>query len=146
MKIRNVFALLVCLAGPNRSHAAATGDANWPQLRGPGGAGVSANANLPDKWSATENVAWKTDLPGRSWSSPIVWGDRVFLTAVVNLGCLNEDGVCYVFRAGDKFELLHTNKLAGDDMCMATPALVGDRLLIRTAARLYCIRGSLVYR
>jgi hypothetical protein len=47
-----------------------------------------------------------------------------------------------VLRAGDTFDLLHTNKLAGDDMCMATPALAGDRLLIRTAARLYCIRGS----
>jgi hypothetical protein len=44
-----------------------------------------------------------------------------------------------VLRAGDSFELLHTNKLADDDMCMATPALAGDRLLIRTAARLYCL-------
>jgi len=67
-------------------------------------------------------------------SSPWAAGGRVF--------CLNEDGVCYVLRAGDKFELLHTNKLADDDMCMATPALPGDRLLIRTAARLYCIRAN----
>jgi outer membrane protein assembly factor BamB len=67
-------------------------------------------------------------------SSPWAAGGRIF--------CLNEDGVCYVVRAGDKFELLHTNKLADGDMCMATPALVGDRLLIRTAARLYCIRGK----
>ncbi|MBM3871671.1 MAG: serine/threonine protein kinase [Verrucomicrobia bacterium] len=59
---------------------------HWPQFRGPEAAGVSANANLPDKWSATENVAWKTDLPGRSWSSPIVWGGKVFVTAVVNRG------------------------------------------------------------
>lgn len=59
---------------------------HWPQLRGSDGAGVSTNPNQPAKWSATENVAWKTDLPGRSWSSPIVWGDKVFLTAVVNLG------------------------------------------------------------
>ena len=44
--------------------------------------------------------------------------------------------------AGDKFELLHTNKLADDDMCMATPAMVGDRLLIRTSARIYCIRNQ----
>jgi outer membrane protein assembly factor BamB len=57
---------------------------NWPQFRGPNASGVSTNVNLPDKWSATENVAWKTDLPGRSWSSPIVWGDRVFLTTVVS--------------------------------------------------------------
>jgi hypothetical protein len=47
-----------------------------------------------------------------------------------------------VLRAGDQFELLHTNKLATDDMCMATPALAGDRLLIRTSARLYCIRAT----
>ena len=46
-----------------------------------------------------------------------------------------------MLRAGDKFELLHTNKLADDDMCMATPALAGARLLIRTAARLYCIQA-----
>jgi hypothetical protein len=47
--------------------------------------------------------------------------------------------VAFVVRAGDRFELLHTNKLAEDDMCMATPALAGDRLLIRSAARIYCI-------
>jgi outer membrane protein assembly factor BamB len=56
--------------------------------------------------------------------------------------CLNEDGVCYVLRAGSTFELLHTNTLTEDDMCMATPALAGDRLLIRTAGRLYCIQSK----
>lgn len=55
--------------------------------------------------------------------------------------CLNEDGVTSVFRAGDAFEPLHVNALAEDDMCMATPALAGGSLLIRTAARLYCIRA-----
>ncbi len=65
-------------------------------------------------------------------SSPWACNDRVF--------CLNEDGITFVLRAGEKFELLHTNKLAEDDMCLATPALAGDRLLIRTAVRLYCIR------
>jgi outer membrane protein assembly factor BamB len=61
-------------------------DNNWPQFRGPGARGISANPNLPDHWSATENVAWKTGIPGRGWSSPIVWGDRVFLTAAVSSG------------------------------------------------------------
>jgi outer membrane protein assembly factor BamB len=64
-------------------------------------------------------------------SSPWAANGRVF--------CLNEDGVCFVLRAGDQFELLHTNALADDDMCMATPAIAGDRLLIRTSSRLYCI-------
>ncbi len=58
-----------------------------------------------------------------------------------NIYFLNEDGVCFVIRAGDKFEILHTNKLADDDLCMATPSLTGDRLLVRTAARLYCFRN-----
>jgi hypothetical protein len=62
------------------------------------------------------------------------------------LFCLNEDGVCFVLRAGDTFELLHTNALADDDMCMATPALAGDRLLIRTATRIYCIRVPITKR
>jgi outer membrane protein assembly factor BamB len=59
---------------------------NWPQFRGAESLGVSDNPNLPDTWSDTENVAWKTDIEGRAWSSPIVWGDKVFLTSVVNLG------------------------------------------------------------
>ena len=47
--------------------------------------------------------------------------------------CVNEDGVTFVIRTGKEFEILHTNTLAEDDMCMATPAIVGDRLLMRTA-------------
>jgi outer membrane protein assembly factor BamB len=59
---------------------------NWPQFLGPDARAISANANLPERWSATENVAWKTDIPGRGWSSPVVWGNRVFLTTVVSEG------------------------------------------------------------
>jgi outer membrane protein assembly factor BamB len=59
---------------------------NWPQFRGPQGLGTADDAGLPDRWSTTTNVAWRTDIPGRGWSSPITWGDRVFLTAVINEG------------------------------------------------------------
>jgi outer membrane protein assembly factor BamB len=59
-------------------------EANWPQFLGPGARTVASDANLPDRWSATENVAWKTEIAGRAWSSPVVWGDRVFLTTVVD--------------------------------------------------------------
>ena len=59
---------------------------NWPQFRGPGALGISENVNLPDKWSTTENVLWKRDIDGRGWSSPVVWGKRVFLTTVINEG------------------------------------------------------------
>jgi outer membrane protein assembly factor BamB len=52
---------------------------NWPQWRGPSLNGVSSEKNLPVSWSATENVAWKLALPAWSGSTPIVWGDRIFL-------------------------------------------------------------------
>ena len=55
---------------------------NWPQFRGPGSVGFADNPNLPDHWSTNQNVAWKVAIEGRGWSSPIVWGGRVFLTTV----------------------------------------------------------------
>ena len=54
---------------------------NWPQFRGPSSQGISLETGLPVKWSATTNVRWKTALPGPGHSSPIIWGDRIFLTA-----------------------------------------------------------------
>jgi len=57
--------------------------ANWPAWRGPHGDGVTPETALPLKWSATENVGWKTELPERGNSTPIVWNDRVFLTQAV---------------------------------------------------------------
>lgn len=59
---------------------------NWPQWRGPLGNGVAPNADPPVEWSETNNVRWKVALPGRGHSTPIVWGDRVFLTAAVPIG------------------------------------------------------------
>ena len=52
---------------------------NWPQWRGPELNGVSGEKNLPLRWSAQENVAWRLPLPGLSASTPAIWGDRVFL-------------------------------------------------------------------
>ena len=76
--------LLLVAAGPVNA------ETNWPQFRGPGSKGIATGDGLPDRWSATENVAWKSDLPGRGWSSPIVWGNRVVLTTVVNSGMSEE--------------------------------------------------------
>ena len=60
-------------------------DRNWPQFRG-SSAGVAADdARLPDTWSTTENVAWKIDVPGRSWSSPVVWDNHVFVVTAINV-------------------------------------------------------------
>jgi len=83
-----------------------------------------------------EETFEQTRFPKRSGFtvSPWAYNDKVF--------CLNEDGLTYVMSAGDEFEVLHTNELAEDDMCMATPAIVGDRLIIRTSARIYSIRNG----
>ncbi|MCH9023047.1 MAG: hypothetical protein IID32_09840, partial [Planctomycetes bacterium] len=55
---------------------------NWPTWRGPDGTGISAEKDIPIRWSTTENVRWKIALSDGGNSTPIVWGDRVFLTQV----------------------------------------------------------------
>jgi outer membrane protein assembly factor BamB len=61
-------------------------EADWPQFRGLR-AGVAADdPALPDTWSHTENVMWRTAIPGTGWSSPVVWGDHIFVTSVVSTG------------------------------------------------------------
>src|SRR5262245_28224893 len=54
---------------------------NWPQWRGPDGQGYSEDTKVPLKWGDKENLLWKTKLPGHGNSSPVVWGDRLFVTA-----------------------------------------------------------------
>jgi outer membrane protein assembly factor BamB len=63
-------------------------DTNCPQFRGPRGDGVAYGTNLPDTWSATDNVVWSCTIPGKGWSSPVVWGDRVFVTSAVGPGSI----------------------------------------------------------
>src|SRR6185503_9993887 len=58
----------------------------WPRWRGPSGQGVVTGTGYVDSWSATQNVVWKTPVPGRGNSSPIVWGDRIFLTTAYDGG------------------------------------------------------------
>ncbi len=66
--------------------ALAAGGQNWPSFRGPGASGVADGQNLPLEWNVEKSVhvRWKTAIPGLAHSSPIVWGDRVFLTTAVS--------------------------------------------------------------
>ena len=73
---------LLLLASP----AVYGNDAAWPQFRGPDSNPVGAHARLADRWSKTENVEWSREIPGRGWSSPIVTGGTVYLTAVTTEG------------------------------------------------------------
>src|SRR5262249_11294172 len=75
-----LIALMLALVGaPARA-------ADWPNFRGPNSSGISEEKNLPTKWSDTENLAWKTDLPGPGSSSPVIWGDKVFVTCYSGYG------------------------------------------------------------
>lgn len=56
---------------------------NWPNWRGPNGDGTSSETNLPTQWDAEKNVIWKSEVPGAGYSSPVIWGDKLFLTAAL---------------------------------------------------------------
>jgi outer membrane protein assembly factor BamB len=77
--------LIICLLA-QLSRGRAASSSNWPQWRGPDSQGVSNDKNLPTEWSETKNVLWKTPLPGRGFSQPIIWDKRVFLTTDVEGG------------------------------------------------------------
>ena len=97
---------------------------NWPQWRGPNAQGVSEAKGLPEKWSPTEHIKWKVDLPGAGDSSPCVWGDRVFITASIPQGdeikAGNPDhpkptGPMAEFRfMRYRFQILCFNRLSGE--------------------------------
>jgi outer membrane protein assembly factor BamB len=56
----------------------------WPQFRGPNAGVIPDDPRLPDSWSETENIVWKTPIPGMGWSSPIVWDDHIFITTAIS--------------------------------------------------------------
>ena len=76
---------------------------NWPQWRGPTLDGLSGEKNLPVRWSTTQNVTWKLPLPAWSGSTPIVWGDRIFLNVAEDLK----------MQAGDNLHLWCVDRARG---------------------------------
>ncbi len=105
-----IFALVV--AGFS-SFARSAAAGNWPQWRGPDGSGISNEKNLPSEWSPTKNVKWKTPIDGRSHSSPIVWGNRVFLTTAVEGAVVPGAKAVKHVVEGDK-EFLHPDSVGAD--------------------------------
>ena len=128
-------AIATSLAGLLLPVAVAAQD--WPQFRGPGGQGHSSDRGVPLEWSATRNVAWKTAVPGRGWSSPIVANGRVWLTTATSGrdGALRllaydvESGRAAlnveVFRIGNASLLNEKNSHASP-----TPVADGDRVYV----------------
>lgn len=87
MSLRDLRAgLSVVAAAFGLSVVAAAGSGNWPSFRGPRASGIADGQNPPTTWDAPKglNVRWKTPIPGLGHSSPIVWGERVFITSAVS--------------------------------------------------------------
>jgi outer membrane protein assembly factor BamB len=128
--MRRLLTLLVLLLAPAVSLAE-----NWPCWRGPEHDGVSSEKGLPTQWSATENVRWKAKLPGAGVSAPIVWGDRVFVTA--SDGRLNDRLHLLCFHRDDGKELWHSRffgsavsegQFAPGGMAVPTPVTDGKHV------------------
>ena len=114
------FLATVLIAGQCSAAPPELAQANWPQFRGPQANGLSPSKTLPTEWSADKNIAWTADVPGLGWSSPVVWGDKIFLTTAsrvagdekpqvgLYLGKSRGDGehlflvLCYDFASGKK--------------------------------------------
>ena len=110
------------------SSAALVSADNWPQWRGPDLNGVSKEAGLPRTWSATENIAWKISTPSRTGSTPIVWGNTIFLnvatadfTGDLELWAVDRDTQAVRWK-----KPLASGNTAGRKQNMSTPSPVTD--------------------
>ena len=83
---------------------------HWPQWRGPLGTGVAPHANPPVEWSERENIRWKIALPGKGHSTPIVWGDRIFVTTAVAFGGALKPKYSGAPSAHDELPITHRYK------------------------------------
>ncbi|MBA4066414.1 MAG: serine/threonine protein kinase [Isosphaera sp.] len=117
---------------------------DWPAWRGPTGQGHSAEKDPPVKWSATENVRWKVALPDAGNSTPVVWGDKIFLTQATEKGkkrslwCLARKDGAKLWEKTVTFdgkETIHQT----NTYCAASPATDGERVVVsHGSAGLYC--------
>lgn len=134
--------------------AAATAD-NWPAWRGADGTGRCRETGVPVQWSATENVRWKTPLPGPGNSTPIVWGDRIFLTQSLDEGGKHRALLCFDRKDGkllwqqetpfDGQETTHKD----NPYCSASPVTDGERVVasLGSAGVVCCdFQGKLLWR
>ena len=75
--------LLLTAATLASTFSATAAETEWPQFRGPAGQGISAATGIPTEWSDTEHVAWKVEIPGKGWSSPVLSHGRLYLTTAL---------------------------------------------------------------
>jgi outer membrane protein assembly factor BamB len=133
--------LLLCQdAGVQMIPVDGDGAKYWSRWRGPSGQGLVSSGSYTDTWSATQNVLWRTPVPGRGNSSPIVWGDRLFLSTAYDGG---RRVSLVAFRRADGGRLWETFAPAGrtgsshfkNGYASATPATDGERVYVSFGAR-----------
>ena len=118
--------------------------ANWPMWRGADGLGTTKERNLPVRWSATENVRWKIELPDRGNSTPAVWGDKVFVTQAIVKDSLRTL-MCFDRRNGKLLWQKSTTHEAKEKThptnpyCSASPSTDGERVIVcHGSAGVFC--------
>jgi outer membrane protein assembly factor BamB len=110
---------------------------DWPQFRGLDGAGVSDEKGLPTSWGPTENVKWKVDLPGRSAASPVVFGNKVFVTAATGPRLDRLHVICLDANTGKK--LWHRQLTAtGNTACHPKSSMAAPTPVVN-ADGVYCL-------
>jgi outer membrane protein assembly factor BamB len=109
---------------------------DWPEFRGPSGQGHSAEKGLPISWSESKNIAWKTAIPGLGWSSPVIQGDRIWLTTALDEGrslralCLDR-GNGQLLQNIEVFHKENPLRIhAKNSHASPTPILEGDRVYV----------------
>ncbi|HKR23064.1 MAG TPA: PQQ-binding-like beta-propeller repeat protein [Pyrinomonadaceae bacterium] len=113
---------------------------DWPQFRGPTGQGISEERGLPLTWSENKNVRWKVAIPGRGWSSPVVQGDRIWLTTATEEGkslrAIAIDRNTGAILQNVEVFRLKSAKLANPKNSLAspTPIVEGDRVYLHFGA------------
>jgi outer membrane protein assembly factor BamB len=127
----------------------------WPRWRGPSGQGLVSGSDYPDTWSSTQNVLWKTPIPGNGNSSPIVWGDRIFVTTAQEGGRRLS---LLAYRRSDGRLLWEAVAPAGrtdsgahfkNGHASATPATDGERVYVSFGPRglfAFDVGGKLVWQ
>ena len=129
-------AFVTCVLLASAMAATSVAAANWPQWRGPGSQGVSPETQLPTEWSPDKHVAWKTELPGSGSSSPIVWGDRLYITAVIE-GDAVPGQRAVKHKQGNDEDWIHPDSVAADKKhtfkVLALDAASGKVIWDRTA-------------
>ncbi len=117
-----VESLVVGSDEPPTTKAESNTSNNWPGFRGPKSLPVSDNPNLPDRWSKTDNVEWVAEVPGVGWSSPVVWGRNIFLTAATSEQAMKQPSL------GTEFSNEYIAELRAQGL---SPEQVNERLYAR---------------